>query len=110
MKDNVDWSKAPLGATHYDHEYNLFWEDGEYYICPNEGWMTDRYSKRNPLPKSGSVVEFNHPGLGGEWIECTIVGYFKHEVWCHTSHFLWTAKQGVCRLVIDDKLKFRPKE
>ena len=95
----VDWSKAPEGATHYNEDCFCPWlketpasyfkgDDWiEYSTAPNNNSIEHlRDAVKRPqewdgsgLPPVGTGFEYFCVG-GGEWIKCEIVGHYFENV------------------------------
>ena len=108
---NPDWTKAPVQATHYDCNADVFctvpgwWQKNQYVPVENKDWGTDRYTPRptEPAPTAwptawngtgfppvGTKCEgvwLEVPNGGDRVVEVVIVkGYYKKQVWfCTTS-------------------------
>lgn len=88
MKE-IDWSKAPEGATHYDTAFDLFcnedgyWQPHGPWVFDNEQneWGTQRYVPRpaqwtgEGLPPVGMVCQGRLRNQLGEedWFECKVL-------------------------------------
>lgn len=95
MKIEVDWTKAPEGATHYCPETDLFLEawykkvDGRWmywFVDGDHGWY---YTDRLPisaiarpaewdgtdLPPVGTVCEIHI--FNNTWVKCIVVAHFE---------------------------------
>ena len=92
MQTDIDWSKAPEGATHYNKSIERFYkvENGTYvylYSCNDDGWLPSahsgselnhkRFTKRPPewngegLPPSGTVCDMYRYNC---WSGCEVIG------------------------------------
>lgn len=83
--NEIDWSKAPEGATHYDTPFGLFcnangyWDDYGWVEDDDQNeWGTYRYIERphwtgEGLPPVGAVVEWFSPVYG--WLGGRVVGH-----------------------------------
>lgn len=126
----IDWAKAPEGATHYWPGNSRFYEKvGDSYfvsgqqnygpVHSTESWVKNLIPRPSTawsgdgLPPVGVDVEFNHSGLQpDEWVECHVVGYYDGHLYGHTKDPSWKDRDGVCHLQLDEGLstaiKFRP--
>lgn len=81
----IDWSKAPEGATHYDRDFALFccesgwwYESGEYRSGKNVDWGTNRYISLpfawdgESIPPVGVVCEVFRCR---SWVECKVFAH-----------------------------------
>lgn len=87
---NIDWSKAPEGATHYDSHFSLFCNKDGYWNSsgiwttdPNQnGWGTRRYLSipgktwtGAGLPPVGTVCQVDHTVSGGKFDRAEIIAH-----------------------------------
>jgi hypothetical protein len=114
MNEDIDWSKAPEGATHYNKVFRYFcnkdgwWANaGDFVDEPNQTrWGTDRY-----IPRPQSWKEGELPPVGieceawckyrGEWEYAKIVHVTK------TGGIVYEGVDGDC-CQVDPDTKFRP--
>jgi hypothetical protein len=110
---NIDWSKAPEGATHLDTKFNYFCnKDGFYssigYLVPDNdqaGWGTDRYIPRpteqpqwsgEGLPPVGSAIEVRRND--NDWYKAFVVAHDAGRVVYRCDHDMttygWTIGKG----------------
>lgn len=121
---NIDWSKAPEGATHYCigsmdnthwRDYSghnaKYWLDGAWHFHP----MTSSKCLSMPgdvarpkwngegLPPVGTVCEINHPSLN--WVRCEIVAHKHFECGSKTHAIAWIDGDTIDQ---SQGLRFRP--
>jgi len=110
---DIDWSKAPEGATHYDSLAGVFCNEGENLrlryetICSHEGWGTDRYVPLpvvseydgTEFPKIGTICEM----LDGNGIFVIVEIFAAHEGFHHG----WSVERAQCYFS-DEVNDFRP--
>ena len=119
---NPDWTKAPVQATHYDCNADVFctvpgwWQKNQYVPVENKDWGTDRYTPRpaesatttwdgTGFPPVGTKCEgvwLEVPNGGDRVVEVVIVkGYYKKQVW-----FCTTSGEDITHLT--ENVDFRP--
>ena len=125
--NEIDWGKAPEGATHYNHTcfdwYKVgshepsfwngrawaparFWDDRKHDCIQRP--TTPLWSGEG-LPPVGVDCEFRHKGTRGGWIKCHVVGYHLGHLYGYCPEHEWFMRKhdGVCHLRLDDSVKFR---
>jgi hypothetical protein len=116
----IDWSKAPEDATHFDarpHTIASFMRlkqgsGDEWMWWSHGGWqyygqigdtcsMTERPKPWNGegLPPVGLEVEWNQ-GSNHDWVRVTVIAYFKHEA--------WISIKGASPITVGNPANFRP--
>lgn len=119
---NIDWSKAPEGATHWDPvDRNHLRQLGEITQCWIEaeqswtckGWQypddlstMPRLIKRpawngEGLPPVGTVCEYKPSQLAGEWKEVEVIAHFMSKImvaaFIPTGDGIKTVSQAIAR-------------
>ena len=122
---NIDWSKAPEGATHYRAGVESPWHNSDsksFYSESIKCWMpygrhdhfenAMLYAIPRPteqpqwsgegLPPIGTEVEYYSAAHDGEWFKGKVLGYHDKYVWMLESH-----DNEPCTYSISE-LQFRP--
>ena len=112
----IDWSKAPEGATHYSCVNDMFYifigpHSGKYWSVSRQDWMaagrikeSGHMSKRpstawsgEGLPPVGIDIEFK--SSGGEWLVGQYIGQFNGKIiaGCHATGVVGYLQSGEMR-------------